>query len=307
MTPAVTKSRPPSPGATRDALRHPDGPPAAAVCRHRPLTRAAVVVRLTDRLRRHGWPRLQMTVMVALTGLAGWLLSAALLHLGLHSMMLRWPVALLGAWGAFLAMLGVWVRLQRESLEPPDPEDVIDTADLLSEVRLPRVRGGGSGGVSGDGRFGGAGAQDDTVALAGEDDPPMPVAEVMDADAGSRGSSPVGLDLPDLGDADDLTVPVLVIVLAVGMAAASLYVIWTAPTLLAELMFDGAISYGLYRRLRAGDTRAWLGTAVRHTALPFVVTAVLLAGVGWGLHQVRPEARTIAQALHSDTVSDRGR
>lgn len=132
----------------------------------------------------------------------------------------------------------------------------------------------------------------------------MPAVGLVDAKAGRAG---LDLDLPDLGDGDDLMVPILVIALAVGMAAASLYVIWTAPTLLAELLFDGAISYGLYRRLRADDTRDWLGTAVRHTVLPFAVTAVLLTGVGWGLTQAVPGARTISQALHPDSIADRVR
>lgn len=285
------------------------------------LTRAAVVVRLTDRLRRHGWPRLQMSVMVALTGLAGWLLSALLLHLGLHAMMVRWPLALLGAWGLFLAMLGLWVRLQRETIELPDDvdellPDEIDLVDALPRVSWPRGGSAGrSGGVApGGGRFGGAGAQGeagslppglavaDDASLAGAADGPMPAVGLVDAQAGVGRGSGGGLELPDLGDADEAMVPILIVVLAVGMAAASLYVIWSAPTLLADLLFDGAMSYGLYRRLRADETRDWLSTAVRHTALPFALTAVLLAGAGWGLHKAVPGAWNLSQALHPATI-----
>lgn len=256
------------------------------------LTRAAVVLRLSERLRRHGWPRLQMSIMVALTGCAGWLLSAALLHLGVHPMVLRWPLAMLGAWAVFLGLLWLWIRVQRDGLG--------GLGDALAD-QIVSSDGDSGGGPAGEifrgagGRFGGAGASGDVdiaPTAAGDD-----VLAVAGADRGSSLGGGKGFDL-DLGDADDLLVPILVIVMAAGMAAASLYVIWTAPTLLADLLFDSAISYGLYRRLRAGEQADWLATALRRTALPFALTALLLVGVGWGLHQLVPGARTVAEALH---------
>lgn len=81
------------------------------------------------------------------------------------------------------------------------------------------------------------------------------------------------------------------------MAVASLYVIYLAPMLFAELLLDAALSYSLYRHLRGRDTRHWLMTALRHTAIPFALTAVFLSACGEVMHRYAPEAQSIGAVL----------
>ncbi|MCE2945730.1 MAG: hypothetical protein LXA50_01510 [Betaproteobacteria bacterium] len=69
--------------------------------------------------------------------------------------------------------------------------------------------------------------------------------------------------------------------------------------LFAELLFDGALSYTLYRNLRGADQAHWLSTAFRRTVLPFCLTAVFLAAVGYCLHLYAPAARTLGEALEA--------
>ena len=76
--------------------------------------RAKLVERMRERLESQSAPRLQMSLIVSLTGLAGLLASASLLKLGLHSMALRYPAALLIAYGAFLGLLWLWLRSRAE-------------------------------------------------------------------------------------------------------------------------------------------------------------------------------------------------
>ena len=111
------------------------------------------------RLQREGLPRLQMSLMLMLTGTAGFLSSFVLLHLGLTRMWLRYPLAVLCAYVVFLLLLRLWLAYQCNRVGRLG-------LDLdLSSLRLPRFRlgfgswGGGKGFSFGRGAdFGGGGA-----------------------------------------------------------------------------------------------------------------------------------------------------
>jgi len=57
------------------------------------------------------------------------------------------------------------------------------------------------------------------------------------------------------------------------------------------------LSASLYRRLRELQTRHWSESAVRRTALPFAITALSLAAMGYGLQVYAPQAHTIGEVL----------
>src|SRR3569623_1670059 len=67
-------------------------------------------------------------------------------------------------------------------------------------------------------------------------------------------ASPLSDAVGAVGDADELAIPLLVIVFAAGLALASRYVVYVAPMLVAELLVDGALSNALYRRIKATDS-----------------------------------------------------
>ena len=93
--------------------------------------------------------------------------------------------------------------------------------------------------------------------------------------------------------------PVIAVALAIGLAIASLYVIYIAPILFAEVLVDGALSYALYRRLRGEQESAhWLVTACRRTVLPFGATAIFLALTGVAMSAYAPGARSIGEVVH---------
>jgi len=253
--------------------------------RHIRLTRSLAIVRLQRQLEHGAYPRMQMGLIVALTGAAGWLGSAMLLHLGVDQMALRYPLALGGAYLVFLGLLWLWLRTQAQDYQ--DLPDLVDV-DLpyssdggLDTVPLPRMHGGGGGDFAG----GGASGSFDTAQALPADEPGV--------------LSSVGDAVGSVGDADEFAIPLLAILLAIGLALASLYVVYMAPALFAELLFDGALSYTLYRRLRRADSNHWLGTAFRRTVLPFALTAVFLTLVGAGLAAYAPGTHTLGQALHA--------
>src|SRR5919107_255209 len=98
------------------------------------------------------WPRAQMTLILLATGCAGLLVSFTLLHAGLTRMWLRYPVAILCAYGVFLLLLRLWLAAQSRRKSGPDLDVDLTNADL-SGVDLSGVVGRGGASFS----FGGAG------------------------------------------------------------------------------------------------------------------------------------------------------
>lgn len=128
----------------------------------------------------------------------------------------------------------------------------------------------------------------------------------------SPGSSDGGIDAHDASwldgaaSADEFALPLLLVIAAVAIACASLWIIVSAPTLFAELLVDGALSATLYRRLRGLETRHWLDTALRHTIGPFAITAVVVVAFAFAAQHYRPQAHSLGEVFaHGNDVSTR--
>lgn len=257
-----------------------------------PRSRDEAVLRLRRDLQANAWPRSQMTLLVSLTGGSGLLASFLLLQAGLDSMVLRYPLALLAAYGVFLLLLWLWLRTRAE--------DWSDVPDPGIDLPLPSGRSAPAWSSGGGGDFGGGGASASFDAPARTH--PLLQSPPLRAGSGSDQELLDGLgSVGDAADADEMVVPLLVIALAVGVAFSSVYVIYSAPTLLAELLLDGALSASLYHRLRGIERHHWMSTALRKTALPFLLTGLALVAAGWGLQTAAPGARSLGEAVHAIT------
>lgn len=272
-------------------------------------TREQALQRTRLHLQRHSYPRLQMALIVALTGGIGFLASFTLLHLGMNGMALRWPLALGLAYAGFLGLLGLWLRWQAHG-----GDDLSALPDLMPGAGRPSSAGSGGGSGSGarpapmhsggGGEFGGGGASASFEAPA--DPAPAGAATTSATEGGTGGLKLPEVDFGDAADAEDgigLLALLLVLLLVLALALTSLWVVWTAPALLAEVLLDGALSFTLYRHLRRTRQRHWLGTAVRRTVLPFLVTAVFLAVLGSALANIAPGARSIGEVIHGPATT----
>ncbi len=244
----------------------------------RATLRERTVQSLKEYLQQADYPRLQMTLMVSLTSLSGFLASWLLLHLGFDHMGWRYGLAVLAAYGAFLGMLRVWLHFEGRRLQvgSPDAEDAIDVGSDLLDDGLPSFRGG---------------SQMPFL-------PQSPQAPLHSGGGGSSGGGGFSLDL----DGDELVVVILVVAALAAMAAAAGYLIYQAPSIFADLMFDGVLSAGLYRRLKKlrgnargedGEEGEWLPTALKRTAWPFAIIGALVVAAGFAMHGYAPEARSI--------------
>lgn len=258
--------------------------------RPRLFTRSGEITRLTGRLNRDGYPRLQMSLLVALTGGAGLLASLLLLHsAGVEAMHVRYPLAVGCAYLVFLVLLWLWLRTKAD--------DYLD-----GSIDIPDLSGGGSPGIDALPDFGGAGGNFGGGGSSGnfviDDSLPAPSLSIGDSAAVDGLGDAVG---EVVGGADEGAIPLAVALLVAALVAvllfATFYIVYLAPALFAELLVDGALSASLYRRMRGLQTRHWLESALRRTAVPFAVTATGLALIGYALHTYAPEAHTLGEVL----------
>ncbi len=260
-------------------------------------SRREALAAIKERLQREGLPRLQMSLILLVTGAAGFLSSFVLLHVGLTRMWLRYPLAVVCAYGVFLLLLRLWLayqcgRVGRLGLD-------LD----ISSLRLPRFNLGswGGGGRSfsfGHGAdFGGAGAGGDwaTENVAAAATMPQPTGGGGGLGLGNVSGSSLNCDFDlDLDDGWVIIAVVLLVVAALALVVISGYVIYTAPALLAEVFLDGALVTGLYKRLpQEAGPRNWLRIALRRTWWLVLIFLLLLGAAGYAMQRVAPEARSI--------------
>jgi hypothetical protein len=63
-------------------------------------------------------PRLILTVLLIITGLAGLIVSFVLLRSGLEQMWIRYPIAVFAGYGVFLGLIRLWVELEKSRFNP---------------------------------------------------------------------------------------------------------------------------------------------------------------------------------------------
>lgn len=236
------------------------------------LMRAKAVERMRTRLLREGFPRVQMCILVSLTGLAGFGASAGMLAAGVEAMSLRYLLAMGVAYIVFLSLLWGWLRTSASDYL--DGIALDGTGDNESGAAAANFAGGG-------GTFDGGGAS-------------------ANVDFGSKDhgiDAVVEKPLEAIGHAEEGAIPLAVILLALGIALSSLFVIWSAPVLFAEILVDALLAASLYRRLRLLDSRHWMTAAVKRTFIPFVLTTLVVTGAGWAMQVHAPEARSLGDVI----------
>lgn len=248
--------------------------------------------------------RLHVTLVLVASFATGLVATKLLLMAGVSTMWIRYALALAVAYVVFLLGVRVWLRyagFDAGRRRARANADVVRAADLIgdgpawpdasSPVRATdalRAAGGRSGGAGASASFDGgvvAPARVD-VAAAGLQD-----SASASGKAGGGGSGGFGLDF-------DGGLVFLALVLAViAVAGAAIYVVWAAPTILADAAFAAMLSAGLVkptRRIVSGD---WMASVVGNTWIAFVAVAILAIGFALIAQHVYPLARTLPDVL----------
>ncbi len=209
--------------------------------------------------RRRSFPRITLSLILALTGVAGLLISFILLKAGWVHMWMRYPVAVLCSYAVLLALIRVWVEIERERFDEAD-------ADLEN----------------------------------GDDYDPVPDSSSSKLSSFDAQDLPTGcLDVPGgcLEVGAEGCLPVILIGVVVSLGAVFFMTVAGAPALVAEVFLDAFLVSVLYRRLKLAHQEHWLGTALRKTWKPVLLTALLLMIGGWALEMIAPESHSLGDAI----------
>ncbi len=243
--------------------------------------------RLRNRLSQRSYPRLQLSLIVIATGLAGFLASAGLLRLDFDHMGWRYLAAFGLAYAVFLLLVRLWAEYHRSVLE-----SVMDLGDVVGVTNVP-MSGGSLSTPGSDSPSTGASLASSHEPLATAVELSLETAELASADSGAASVADGlagGLDL-------ELWPIAGMIAIAAGVFIALAFVVFSAPTLLAEVMLDAAILGGVYRRVRKIPPENWIANAIHRTWIPASVICLFIVGLGFFLEATFPEARTIGQVL----------
>lgn len=261
------------------------------------VQRQHAIASVRTSLLRRASPRMHMLGLVIVTGGVGFLASYALLHAGIRSMALRYPVAAATGYAAFLGLIWLWLRryrlTARKRSERGRYQIDLDVAQFpLDELfsPAPTTVDGFEGFGGGGGFVGGGGGSDWTG--------PGPVfhaaSPMPSSGGGGGGASGGGWDL-DLDEGALWLIPIAIIAAVVLCVVG--YVLYLAPTLFAELLLDAGLATGLYRKLLRAERRSWLTTAIRSTVVPACFVAALLALAGTIMQGVYPDAVSIGRVV----------
>ncbi|MEI6177287.1 MAG: hypothetical protein WCS43_10370 [Verrucomicrobiota bacterium] len=235
--------------------------------------RNATRVELENYFRNRRSPRMLFSSILMLTGVAGFVLCQIMLKLGLVLMWIRYPLAVLGAYGLFLLLMRAWVAWEHFRFDH-------------RLVSLPEPPPGAV-----DNRF-----------------PENETQRRSHADSGDHAG---WLDWLDFGFADLFEAEGCLLVLLFGLLIAAIGflggAIADAPILIADVFLDSVLVSVLYRSLRRSDSSRWLGTAVRKTYGRALWLAVLLGVFGAVLQMLAPNCHSIGPAVRELSGSENGR
>ncbi len=238
--------------------------------------------------------RLHMTLILLATSMAGVLASKGMLTLGLHNVAIRYPVTVLFAYGVFFAAIKIWLWLMTD---PPVSSNRDTGHNMLDFIDIPFPSGssGQAAFSGGGGSFGGGGASadfGDTLEgmASGAGDALGGVGDAVGDAVGSVADDEGGLVL--------VVVLGLLAVLLFSVLGVGVFLVWQAPTILAEAAFDAVLAASLVRSSKKMNEPDWMGSIFKTTWKPFAVVLLLATASGWAMHHYLPKASRMMDVIH---------
>ena len=251
-------------------------------------------------LRRRYAVRFHMFLIISASVAMGTIVTAGMLAVGVDALWKRYLPALVVAYVTFLCGVWLWLHLSRYgrhlratrsdigSMDLVDAGDALRVLDGIGPAPVQSVGGEvlrGAGGA-----FDGGGASSswasDAASAAGES------SGVSDTVADAAGA---------LGGADEgifLVIAIALVALAlVALFGAAGYIIYEAPAILAEVVFEVLLASPFIKGARAIESANWSGTLLRRTWKPFAVVCVTALGFAFFAAAVAPQARTAPEVL----------
>ena len=248
------------------------------------------------------WLRFHMSVMLFAAFGSGFLVSYALLRAGVGSTLVRWPLGTLVGYVALFLCMRLW--LAYVGVRPFSSGERRVTEDAANVDMVWSSGNGGGSSIAGDAVDvfrGGGGSSGGGGASGSFGDAPVRVFAPGGSSGGGGGSKGAGFSL-DLGDGDAFKLLVLVIIVLAIVAALGggvIYLVASAPHLLADVAFGAALTGGIApaaRRVADADAD-WSGSVFKATWKPFFIILVVVVAASLALNHYFPGARTLGEAF----------
>ena len=235
----------------------------------------SVAQRFKERILHTYFVRCDMSLILLVVVASGVGSSKLLLESGVHSLLIRYPLALLVSFLAFLLLIRVWIWYVfcRKPAGLPNLD--------LDGFQVP---GGGSGSF----RFGGGDSGGGGASGSWEEGGSAQIVST-----GGKGSG-FNLDF-DLGD--DGAILVVLIVLVLAIACGGGYLVYVAPHILPEAAWQATLATGLARVAKPTSHNGWLSGVLKSSGIPFAAVLVLVVTLAWVAHSHCPRAVKLAEAL----------
>ena len=266
------------------------------------LTREAIRAEVAKRYA----TRFHMTLIIASSISVGALVTATLMRAGVDTLWLRWLPALLCAYATFFAGVWLWLRMSRygrflREAARKDRESLVDGGDIVDAIsNLPLPRGGGS--VvrevlrSGGGAFDGGGASASWVGDSVSQAVSAPSSGIGEALGDVAGDAIGEIGGDDGGFALVIAIALLALVLAILFGAAA-FVIWQAPAILGEVVFEVLLGSPLVRGVKTVDAGNWARALLGATWKPFGLVAAFAMAFAAFAGAAAPDARTATEVI----------
>jgi len=248
--------------------------------------------RIAAALQHRFFLRLHMTAILTGTILVGLLVTRLLFLIHVNVFAIRYGVAVIAAYAAFVGFVKMWMWYvefcgRRRSSATDDWFNCVnftgggtnsgsDVADLVS------FRGSG-------GKFGGGGASGSWSS----DDEAKVVPVVTRSGSKSSGG---GFGLPD--DLGELILVLLIIALVLAIIASFVWIVYAAPAILSEVVFNAVLAGALVRHTHRATHGQWIGSVLKKTAVPFAIVLAMSITMGWWAQRICPNAVRLRDALH---------
>ena len=245
-----------------------------------------------------------MTLILVATFAVGLLTVHGLFAIHVAKLWMRYAIAVIVAYGAFLGLLKIWLvyfAICIRHAHGKSSSGGIDIGDFCD------FSGGGSSSgssssisdlSSGGGRFGGGGASGSWGTA--EPQPvitaPMQTASSTSSSVSHASSSGGGFSL-DL-DGDEIVLVIIIIAVATAIIGAGAYLIWAAPTILSDTAFNAVLASALIRKTKKVSHPEWVGSLVHATVIPFAIVFALTVLMGWYAQHICPTALRVRDAIH---------
>ena len=93
---------------------------------------------------------------------------------------------------------------------------------------------------------------------------------------------------------------VLLVVAMITSCVAAVLLVWSAPTLLGEVLLDAVVIASLRKRMLRIANQHWCVGVIRRTLLPFLVAAIVFSLAGGAIQHVRPGADSIGGVVQAE-------